>query len=64
MEVTVTQILRDEGSLVLFRGLTDDGAAVVFAVDHRAAQGLVDGMLNDEDVIAFVEPWQIVGAAA
>ena len=65
MEVTVTEIVRDEGSIVLFRGLTDDGTAVVFAVDHRPAQALVDGMLNDEeDVIAFVEAWQIVGSAA
>lgn len=64
MEVTVTEIVRDEGSVVLFRGLTDDGAAVVFAVDHRPAQELMNGMLNDEEVVAIVESWQIVGAVA
>lgn len=62
MEVTVTEIVRDEGSVVLFRGLTDDGTAVVFACDHRPAQELLNGLLNDEEVVAFVEPWQIVGA--
>lgn len=64
MKVTVTEIVRDEGSVVLFRGLTDDGAAVVFAVDHRPAQELMNGMLNDEEVVAIVESWQIVGAVA
>lgn len=62
MEITVTEIVRDEGSVVLFRGLTDDGTAVVFACDHRPAQELLNGLLNDEEVVAFVEPWQIVGA--
>lgn len=61
MEVTVTEIVRDEGSIVLFSGLTDDGGAVVFACDHRPAQALINGMLNDEEVVAFVDDWQIVG---
>lgn len=64
MEVTVTEIVRDEGSVVLFRGLTDDGTAVVFACDHRPAQELLNGLLNDEEVVAFVDTWQIVGATA
>jgi len=62
VEVTVTEIVRDEGSIVLFRGLTEDGAAVTFAADHRPAQELINGLLNDEEVIAIVDPWQIIGA--
>lgn len=63
MEVTVTEIVRDEGSVVLFRGLTDDGAAVVFAADHRPAQAIVNALIegDGDDVVCFVEPWQIVG---
>lgn len=65
MEVTVTEIVRDEGSVVLFRGLTDDDTAVVFACDRRPAQDIVNALIDgDEDVICFIEPWQIVGAAA
>lgn len=65
MEVTVTEIVRDEGSIVLFRGVTDDGSAVVFACDHRPAQDIVNALIEgDEDVTCFIEDWQIVGAAA
>jgi hypothetical protein len=63
MEIEVTQIVRDEGSIVLFQGTSlEDGRVVTFAADHRPAQELINGMLNDEEIIAFVEPWQVVGA--
>lgn len=67
MEVTVTEIVRDEGSVVLFRGLTDDDTAVVFAVDHRMAGDIIEALINgdgDESVGVIIEAWQIVGAAA
>lgn len=63
IEVTVTGLVRDEGSVVLFSGITndDDSREITFAVDHRAAQGCVDA-LAEGDVTAYVEAWQIVGA--
>ena len=62
MEVEVTQIVRDEGSVVVFQGESlEDGRTVTFAVDHRPAQELVNGMLNDEEVIALVDSWQVIG---
>ncbi|HET7110253.1 MAG TPA: hypothetical protein VFI41_05240 [Gemmatimonadales bacterium] len=61
MEIEVTELVADGGSVVVFAGLDSDGARVTFAVDHRPAQELVNAMLNDEEVIAFVEPWQIMG---
>jgi hypothetical protein len=65
MEVTVTQFVRSEGTIAIFRGLTDDGAAVVFACDHRPALDIVNALIEgDEDVTCFIEAWQIVGAAA
>lgn len=64
MEIEVTGIVRDEGSVVLFQGVPLEGSPLVtFAVDHRPAQELINGMLNDEEVIAIVEPWQIVRSA-
>lgn len=64
MEVTVTQFIRSEGSIAIFRGLTDDGVAVTFACDHRPAQAIAEALINDEEPVAFVEDWQIIGAAA
>lgn len=62
MEIEVTAIVRAEGSVVLFRGESlETGRTVTFAVDHRPAQELMNGMLNDEEVIALVEPWQVMG---
>lgn len=62
MEIEVTQIVKDAGSVVIFQGTSlEDGSVVTFAADHRPAQELINGMLNDEEVIALVEPWQVVG---
>lgn len=61
MEITVTDIVRDEGSVVVFLGMPWEGPPITFAVDHRPAQELINGMLNGEDVIALIEPWQVVG---
>jgi len=63
VEVMVTGILHDEGSVVVFQGVPLDESApglISFAVDHRPAQELVNGMLNEEEVIAIVEPWQVL----
>ena len=51
----------DAGSVVIFRGVTfGDARIVTFAVDHRPARELINALLNDdEEIIAFVEPWQI-----
>jgi len=62
MEIEVVSIVRNEGSVMVFRGTSlEDGRTVTFAVDHRPAQELMNGMLNDEEVIALVEPWQVLG---
>ena len=62
MEVEVTQIVRDEGSVVVFMGTSlEDGRPVTFAADHRPARELINGLCNDEEVVAIVESWQVIG---
>lgn len=62
IEVTVTGFVRDEGTVVLFEGITDDdeGAFVVFAVDHRPAQDIASALEDDCDVHVSVPQYQIV----
>lgn len=65
MLVNVTEVVDDQGSIVLFGGtLTEDGRYVVFAVDHRMAQGLADALFTGEygeAPLAEVESWQVIG---
>ncbi len=57
LTVIASQPVLDEGSIVLFQGIdTDDGSLVMFAVDHRYAQALID----DVDAEADVEEWQVL----
>lgn len=54
--VTVISLVRDDGSVVVFG--TDDGRHV--AVDHRAAQDLAERLMEEGEVSAQVEPWQVL----
>ena len=62
--VTVTDIVKDEGSLVLFLGVDEDGTRVEFACEHRYAEAIYyalhDG--SDEPVVCNVEDYQVVRA--
>jgi hypothetical protein len=63
MEVAVLEFVRNEGSVVLFRGLVSENE-IVFAVDHRPAWDIMAALLDEEhedDVVALVESWQVVG---
>lgn len=57
--LTVTELIADQGSVVLFKGVTDEGETLTFAADHRCAQALVEGLSVDDDVRVAVEGWQI-----
>jgi hypothetical protein len=63
MELCVTGIARDEGTVVLLLGMTTDGTdeTWTFASDHRAAQAIMDTIATGEDVYVIVEPWQLCG---
>ena len=60
LEITVDQLLSDEGSVVVFGGTTESGRYVTFAVDHRMAEPLAQAVVMDEEAIAEIEPWQIL----
>lgn len=64
MELFVTAVLRDEGSIVVFSGITTESdtlRTVSFAVDHRMAQPIADALSSGEDVYVDVEHWQVIG---
>jgi hypothetical protein len=62
MEVVVTDVVRDEGSVVLLMGLTTDGSdrVITFAADRRPAAEIAAALALGEDVLCSPEPWQIV----
>jgi hypothetical protein len=61
--VTVLEVVRDEGSLVVFRGKAPDGRTVLFAAEHRPAQDIVDALTGPDPVRAQVASWQVLGGS-
>jgi hypothetical protein len=59
--VTVLAPVSDQGSVVVFKGVTDDGRELRFAFDHRFAQTLCDGLSIGDDVRVALEGWQVLG---
>jgi hypothetical protein len=53
----------DEGTVIVFEGAREDGGLVRFAVDHRPAQTIVDGLLEGSIVDVEVEPFQVLRSA-
>ena len=60
LQVTVDQLLADQGSVVVFSGTTEAGEHVTFAVEHRMAAPIAAALTFDEEAIALIEPWQIL----
>jgi hypothetical protein len=52
---------RDCGTVVVFRAQDDDGCPMLIAVDHRAAQAIVDELAAGVSVPVMVEPYQVLG---
>jgi hypothetical protein len=61
IELTVTEIVRDEGTVVLFRGDRENGSPVTFAVDRRPAYDIANALAAGEFVEVEIESWQVVG---
>jgi len=63
MIVTVTDgtEVRDEGTVLVFTGDTEDGRTVSFGVDRRIGLDLYAYLADAGSVNAEVEGWQIVG---
>ena len=61
IEIEVTGIDRDEGSVVVFIGtVTETGMPVLFAVDHRPAQDIAEALSWGERPLALVPEWAVL----
>jgi len=61
IEVLVHAFVRDAGSIIIFGATrTDNGRECQIAVDHRPAAALAK-LLDYENPVVDVEPWQILG---
>lgn len=65
MQIEVSKVNSDQGSVVVFEGYEidangDQGNTVTFAVDHRMASDLVDALFDDETPTIYIEDWQIL----
>lgn len=65
MQVTVTaedlDTARNEGSVLLVTGTTEDGTRVRFAGDHRPMAGFLAVVEDEGEATAEVESWQVLG---
>ena len=67
-EITVTEFVRDEGTIVVFRGVNEDGKDVTFAADHRPAGAILQALQAAaaehpeirESVVAEVEDYLVL----
>jgi hypothetical protein len=61
IEIMVTGFVRDEGSLVLLSGLTnEDNREVVFACEHRYAPDILVAVEAGEEPVVEVPEYMIV----
>lgn len=61
LEIMVTGLVRDEGTIVLLSGLTEDNRDVVFACEHRCAPAILAAVEAGEEPVAEVPSYMIVG---
>jgi hypothetical protein len=64
MQLLVTYAVRDEGTIVIFEGIGIDNRPVLFAVDHRYAQAIIDTLDIHGECYVDIEAWQIIGRVA
>lgn len=58
--INALSVKQDDGSVILFDGVDHHtGEPVTFALDHHAAQGLANIVLNGELALVSIEQWQI-----
>jgi hypothetical protein len=61
VEVTVTDVVSDEGTTILFAGVTDDGLTVTFAADHPAAAAILEALRAGQTPVVDVPSWTVLG---
>jgi hypothetical protein len=60
MEILVTAFVRDEGTLVIFAGLTEFNRPVTFAVEHRYAPDILAAVEAGEEPVVEVPHYLII----
>jgi hypothetical protein len=67
MKLYVGDLVRDEGTVVVFSGFDEAGQYYHFAADHRPAQAIAEALADvgdrDDDIVVEVESWQLLGVA-
>jgi hypothetical protein len=58
--VTVTGLVRDEGTLVLLSGLTEDNRDVIFACERRPAIDIMEAVAAGDEPEAQVPSYMII----
>jgi hypothetical protein len=59
--ILATGLIRDEGTIVLLSGLTEDNTEVIFACEHRYAGDILAAIEAGEEPVADVPDYMIVG---
>jgi hypothetical protein len=59
--ILATGLVRDEGTIVLLSGLTEDNTEVVFACEHRYATDILAAVEAGEEPLVEVPDYMMVG---
>jgi hypothetical protein len=64
MNIRVTRLVEDQGTIVVFEGTDDDGRMYWWGEGHTTAQAIVDALADPEVEAVQVEVllWQIVAS--
>jgi hypothetical protein len=60
LDVTVTDVRSDEGTMIVFDGLVNGDVPVTFAADHRAAAAILEALRAGQQPVADVPSWAVV----
>lgn len=62
--ITITGLVSNQGTIVVFEGETDDGVIVQFGVDWRPARDIAQALEEGEIIEVDVADWQILSRGA
>ena len=63
IEVTVTGIVADHGSIIVFIGTDAEGQTVTFGADHRPGEVIAEALAAGEWPVVGLEGWEILTCA-
>jgi len=61
MKISVIDVVRDEGTVIVFYGVDDDGANRTFAADRRMAEDIIHAMGHGYAPVCEVPDWALLG---